>query len=257
MFILGLLGSVCRAWPHRLTRTEPVSITFSNFPRDDFPNGTGSVKIKFSSDTDLRELLSGIGAVAVEESANSSGDIVASPSLSVLKEGVPYRFVFKPRYETAIGRIENGIKNSATAFEHKANLAFMNELTLLGKTKVELAMQGVCILRGKGVTATEIDGLVFAAASAADAAASVPDDAYVLEAKMYAKIDDLAAVEKKMQILTHPPADTLNPINLGGRALTGVLATIDTTPEVIAAAKAKSMWVLVQNGSGFDLITHE
>jgi len=172
---------------------------------------------------------------------------------------IPYRFVFKPCYETAIRRIENDIKSSATSFEHKANFAFMNKLRLFGKTKVELAMHGVCILRGKGVTltATVIDGLVFAAASAADAAASVPDDAYVLEAKMYAKIDDLAAVEKKMQMLTHPPADALNPINLGGRALTGVLATIDTTPEVIAAAKAKSMWVLVQNGSGFDLITHE
>ena len=110
-------------------------------------------------------------------------------------------------------------------------------------------------MRKNGEAATEIDGLIFAAASAVAAAA--PDDAYVVEAKMYAKIEDLAAVEKKMRLLTHPPADILIRISLDDRALTGVLATIDTTSDVIAKAKAMGIWVLVQNGSGFDLITHE
>jgi len=235
-----------------LPSTIKRRITFSNFPCDDLPNGKGSMTFKLGSDADLSKLLSAIDAIAVKESVNGNGDCL--DTLDELKEGVPYFLIFKKRFDTAIGRMENGIKNAATAFEHKANLALMDELTRMGRTEVVLAFEGAFITRANGEAATEIDGLVFAVAPTVAAAA--PNDAYVVEAKMYAKVDDLAAVEKKLRFLTDLPAGTSHPINLGGRALTGVLATIDTTPDVIAAAKSMGVWVLVQNGLGFDLITH-
>ena len=77
---------------------NPVSITFSNFPCDDLPNGKGPMTFKLKSDADLGKLLSDIGAIAVKESTDSNGAYVASPSLNIFKEGVPYRLLFKPRY---------------------------------------------------------------------------------------------------------------------------------------------------------------
>ena len=160
-------------------------------------------------------------------------------------------------WTTAIGRIENGIKNAATAFEHKANRAMIDELARLGRKNSTLILEGGHVMRKNGKAIVEIDGLIFAAACATAAATPIsPEDAFVVESKMYAKVEDLAAVQKKMRAITHPPADAVNPIALGTRTLTGVLATIDTTDDVIAAAKAAGVWMLVQNGSGFDLISH-
>ena len=119
-------------------------------------------------------------------------------------------------------------------------------------------MEGGRVVCTNGKAIAEIDGLIFAAACATTAAATpnTPEDAFVVESKMYAKVEDLAAVQKIMRAITHPPADAVNPIALRGRTLTGVLATIDTTDDVIAAAKAAGVWMLVQNGSRFDLFLH-
>lgn len=42
---------------------------------------------------------------------------------------------------------------------------------------------------------------------------------------MYAKLEDLAAVKKKILAISNPPANVVCPIALGGRKLTGVLAS--------------------------------
>lgn len=238
-----------------IRRFSPVPITFCNFPCDDFPDGKDQRTISIPNDAALVKLLSDIDAVAVSESPDGSGSLIVPTSLNAFKHGVPYFLIFKRRFDTANGRLENGVKNAATAFEHKANRALVDELTRGGRLGVELALEGFILMRPKTVPYAEIDGLVFAHATA-PAPAGDAGDAYLLESKMYAKVEDLAVVEEKILALTNPPVDAVTPITLGGRKLTGVLATIDTTPDVIAAAKAAGVWVLVQDGSGFNLITH-
>lgn len=119
--LLLLCCALAKSWPRWLLR-NPVPVTFSNFPCDDFPDGKGQMTITLNDDAALAKLFSDIDAVAVCERADGSGATIAATSLNMLKPGVPY-FIL----------LEDSIRNAAAAFEHKAYLAMIDELARLGR----------------------------------------------------------------------------------------------------------------------------
>jgi len=222
-------------------------ITITNF---EFEDGTrGPMHLIFNEDDEqgFSLFLEKSGAKGVRSKGGSSFVM----RLNLIKNAEECEMVYVKRYEAAIGRLEGFKDNMSSAFEHKANIAYCQQLAAFGHTEARVFLQGYKLYRLDGTETAELDGVVISRGHDGKTMLSV------IESKLSGKEADLDKLEKTFNLACDPSifGSLPNLLRVCDKFV-GVLATNDiASHSLLEEAKRRGFWVLCPNGDGFDLHT--
>jgi hypothetical protein len=214
-------------------------LTFTNF-KDTTSIFGREASISFKNDHDLRCFFTTLQALCV---VDSGGNMFRS--LASMDDSKKYNICYSSGIiDGAAARFNSFIDNTAKSFEGKANIAVVKELTRLGFPAAKIMYASKKVHDDESETG-EFDGIV-----------ATSSHIFVVEAKLHAKVPDIALLKYKMELLKDPQYNLLDKHDPRLNFVIGILATSaasNSDLEVAARNSIEPVWLLAANGTDFSL----